>query len=227
MRINDDLSKPVIVHAARLDWVPSPAAGVSRRMLFRIGGEVARATSIVRYAAGSAFPRHTHTGGEEIFVLDGRFQDEHGDYPAGSYFRNPPGTSHVPAAKDGCTIFVRLWQHRDRDRKQLVRRPGEGEQAEPRAGASAATVLFDDGHEEVRVEDWKAGGHITVENSRGLEFLVLAGELLAGEERLEAQSWGRIPAGTKLEATVGTQAARIWMKDAPLLHRDVLALPEP
>ena len=45
MRLNDDLSKPVIVHAGRMDWVPSPAAGVDRRMLFRIGGEVARATS--------------------------------------------------------------------------------------------------------------------------------------------------------------------------------------
>ena len=66
MRINDDLSIPVIVHAARQDWVPSPAAGVDRRMLFRVGGEVARATSIVRYAPGSAFPRHTHHGGEEI-----------------------------------------------------------------------------------------------------------------------------------------------------------------
>jgi hypothetical protein len=55
MRLSDDLSLPVIVHGAELDWVPSPAAGVDRRMLFRIGGEVARATSIVRYAApGSA-----------------------------------------------------------------------------------------------------------------------------------------------------------------------------
>jgi anti-sigma factor ChrR (cupin superfamily) len=125
MRINDDMSQPVIVHAAKLDWVRSPAAGVDRRMLFRIGDEVARATSIVRYAPGSAFPRHIHTGGEEILVLDGTFQDEHGDYPAGCYFRNPPGTSHVPAAKDGCTIFVRLWQYREGDHAQIVRLPGE------------------------------------------------------------------------------------------------------
>src|ERR1043166_1754253 len=175
MRINEDLSKPVIVHAAKLDWVPSPSAGVDRRMLFRVGGEGARATSIVRYAPGSAFPRHTHGGGEEIFVLDGTFQDEHGDYPAGSYFRNPPGTSHVPAAKGGCTIFVRLWQYRDGDQAQIVRRPGEGEQVEPRAGASAATVLFDDGHEEVRLEDWKASETITIANTRGLEFFVVSG----------------------------------------------------
>ncbi len=69
MRINDDLSRPVIVHAARQDWVPSPAAGVDRRMLFRVGGEKARATSIVRYAPGSHFTRHGHPGGEEFLVL--------------------------------------------------------------------------------------------------------------------------------------------------------------
>ena len=112
MRINHDLIQPVRVQAAKLDWIPRPAVGVDRRMLFRIGGEVARATSIVRYAPGSAFPRHTHSGGEEIVVLEGTFQDEHGEYPAGSYFRNPPGTSHIPASEDGCIIFVRLWQFR-------------------------------------------------------------------------------------------------------------------
>jgi anti-sigma factor ChrR (cupin superfamily) len=225
MRINDDLSKPVIVHAAKLDWVPSPSAGVDRRMLFRIGGEVARATSIVRYAVGSAFPCHTHGGCEEVFVLDGTFQDEHGDYPAGSYFRNPPGTSHVPAAKDGCTIFVRLWQYRDGDQAQVVRQPGEGEEVEPRAGASAATVLFDDGHEEVRLEDWKAGETVTIANARGLEFFVLSGRVTMNGETLEAESWGRLPAGSGLTASVGREGARLWLKDAPLLHPDLIEFP--
>ncbi|MGH6805355.1 MAG: cupin domain-containing protein [Ensifer adhaerens] len=226
MRINDDLSKPVFVHAAKLDWVPSPAAGVDRRMLFRVGGEVARATSIVRYAPGSAFPRHTHSGGEEILVLEGVFQDEHGDYPAGSYFRNPPGTSHIPAAKEGCTIFVRLWQFRNGDQTQIVLQPGEGQQATPRTGASAATILFDDGREEVRLEDWQAGETITVANTRGLEFLVLSGGLTIRGEMLEPQSWGRLPAGTNLTATVGPNGARIWLKDAPLQHPDALQMAE-
>ncbi|WEX86568.1 cupin domain-containing protein [Sinorhizobium garamanticum] len=226
MRINDDLSKPVIVHGAKLDWVPSPAAGVDRRMLFRVGDEVARATSIVRYAPGSAFPRHIHSGGEEILVLEGVFQDEHGDYPAGSYFRNPPGSSHIPAAKEGCTIFVRLWQYREGDQTQIVCRPGEGQRATPRPGASAATILFDDGREEVRLEDWQADETVSVANTRGLEFLVLSGGLIIGGETLEPQSWGRLPAGTDLIAIIGPEGARIWLKDAPLMHPDVLQLPE-
>lgn len=225
MRINDDLSRPVIVQAARQEWVPSPAAGVERRMLFRIGDEVARATSVVRYAPGSAFPRHTHGGGEEILVLDGVFQDEHGDYPAGSYLRNPPGTSHVPASRPGCTIFVRLWQFRAGDDVQVVCRPGEGRNVTPRPGASAATVLFEDAHEEVRIEDWTAGARVMADNKRGLEFLVLAGELRIGDEQLDSQSWGRLPAGTHLDASVGPKGARIWMKSAPLLHPVVSQIP--
>jgi anti-sigma factor ChrR (cupin superfamily) len=226
VRINDNLAVPVIVHAARQEWVPSPAAGVDRRMLFRVGGEVARATSIVRYAPGSAFPRHTHHGGEEILVLDGVFQDEHGDYPAGSYFRNPPKTSHVPAAKEGCTIFVRLWQFRDADRVQVVRQAGEGQKIAPRAGARSAVVLFDDGHEAVRLEEWSPGASVTVDNHRGLEFLVVAGSLSSGEESLEPMSWGRLPAGTPLRATVGADGANIWIKDAPLQHLGVRELPD-
>ncbi|WP_299358608.1 cupin domain-containing protein [uncultured Paracoccus sp.] len=226
MRINEDLSRPVIVHAAGLDWIPSPAAGVDRKMLYREGDEVARATSIVRYAPGSAFPPHVHSGGEEILVLDGTFQDEHGDYPAGSYFRNPPGTAHTPAAADGCTIFVRLWQFREGDDAQIVRQPGEGDAAPLRDGANAARVLFEDAAEQVSIEEWEPSASVTVPNERGLEFLVLAGSLAAEDEKLVAQSWGRLPAGKALRAAVDPEGARIWMKQAPLQHADVLQMPE-
>jgi anti-sigma factor ChrR (cupin superfamily) len=215
MRINDDMTKPVRVRSSELPWVPSPAAGVDRRMLFRIGGEVARATSIVRYAPASAFPRHTHEGGEEILVLEGTFQDEHGDYPAGTYFRNPPGTSHVPAAKDGCTIFVRLWQYRKGDDFQMVRKPGE---------AGSGDVLFDDGHERVTLQQFEEG-EFMIDNSRGLEFLVVSGSIRLGGEGLDAQSWGRLPSGTAFEALVAPGGTTLWIKDAPLLHPDILELP--
>jgi anti-sigma factor ChrR (cupin superfamily) len=225
MRINADLSKPVVVHASGLDWVPSPAAGVDRKMLYREGGEVARATSIVRYASGSSFPPHTHSGGEEILVLAGTFQDEHGDYPAGAYFRNPPGTSHSPAAAEGCTIFVRLWQFREGDDVQLVRLPGEGEPSPLREGVTATRVLFDDGAERVLIENWRPGASVEVRNDRGLELLVIAGALDTGGERFSAQSWYRAPAGTPIRAKVGAEGASVWIKDARLQHPNVLQMP--
>jgi anti-sigma factor ChrR (cupin superfamily) len=116
MELNADFSQRVAVHAAQLPWVPSPIAGVDRRMLDRIGDEVARATSVVRYAPASRFSAHTHGGGEEFLVLDGVFQDEHGDYPAGSYVRNPPSSRHTPGSASGCVLFVKLWQFDLKDR---------------------------------------------------------------------------------------------------------------
>lgn len=108
MKINADYDQRVLVHSDDLDWVASPMVGVDRRALDRVGGEVARATSIVRYAPGSQFSPHVHTGGEELLVLDGIFEDEHGDFPVGSYIRNPPQSSHTPGSQLGCVIFVKL-----------------------------------------------------------------------------------------------------------------------
>lgn len=108
MKLNADLSLRAVMRSRGLDWVSSPTPGVDRKMLERDGGEVARATSIVRYAAGSRFPAHTHGGGEEILVLDGLFEDEYGVHPAGTYIKNPVGSTHAPASGPGCELFVKL-----------------------------------------------------------------------------------------------------------------------
>ncbi len=119
LRINADFGVPVVVDTHKADWISSPSSGVERIMLDRIGGEVARATSIVRFQPGSKFPMHTHNGGEEFIVLEGVFSDEHGDFGPGFYMRNPVGTSHTPFTEEGCTIFVKLWQFQDGDREPV------------------------------------------------------------------------------------------------------------
>ncbi|TBX18677.1 cupin domain-containing protein [Nioella sediminis] len=119
MKLNADFSKRVVIRPDDYDWVDSPASGVQRMMLDRIGEEVARATTIVRFAPNSQFDPHTHGGGEEFLVLEGVFSDEHGDYPAGSYVRNPIGTSHRPhIGPEGCTILVKLCQFSETDTDQ-------------------------------------------------------------------------------------------------------------
>jgi len=110
MLINADYTQRIVLNHHDLPWVTSPESGVERRMLDRMGDEVARATSIVRYQPGARFTSHTHDLGEEILVLDGVFSDDTGDYPAGTYLMNPPGSSHAPFSKTGCTLFVKLRQ---------------------------------------------------------------------------------------------------------------------
>jgi len=121
LRLHDDFGQQERVLPADHAWVASPMAGVDRMMLDRIGGEVSRATSLVRYAPNSAFSAHRHDGGEEFLVLEGVFSDEHGDYPAGHYVRNPIGTSHTPRiGPEGALIFVKLHQFQPDDRQRLV-----------------------------------------------------------------------------------------------------------
>ncbi len=213
MEINANFDKRVVVHAATLPWVASPMPGVERRMLDRIGGEVSRATTIVRYAPESKFSPHVHTGGEEFVVLDGVFQDEHGDFPAGSYIRNPPESRHTPGSARGCTIFVKLWQFDPADRTHvrtdmntldLMRTPD-------RPGVSMAP-LFEDKRETVRLEQWDAGAQVKFELPDGGEFLVLQGDFQDGSDSLHAQSWLRVPKGGRLDATAGAIGARVWVK---------------
>jgi anti-sigma factor ChrR (cupin superfamily) len=111
MRFNADFGKRIVIRPNNYQWVKSPVPGVERMMLDRIGDEIARATSLVQYTPNSQFSAHSHPGGEELLVLQGSFADEYGEYTAGSYLRNPIGSSHSPVIGDqGCTIFVKLGQ---------------------------------------------------------------------------------------------------------------------
>ncbi|MEM1162512.1 MAG: cupin domain-containing protein [Pseudomonadota bacterium] len=212
MELNADFSQRVAVHGAQLDWIKSPMAGVDRRMLDRIGGEVARATTIVRYAPDSHFSAHTHTGGEEFLVLEGVFQDEHGDFPAGSYIRNPPETSHTPGSDDGCTIFVKLWQFHMGDRNQVRIDTNTREfTATDRAGVETM-ALFSDDRETVVMERWAPGATVHLDAPGGMEVLVLDGGFDEAGEAFAPQSWLRLPKGGAGQATAGPDGAKVWIK---------------
>ncbi|NOD63623.1 MULTISPECIES: cupin domain-containing protein [unclassified Ruegeria] len=206
MRINADFTKRVAVHFDQTEWIASPAAGVERKMLDRIGEEVARATTIVRFAPGSAFSAHTHDGGEEYLVLDGVFQDETGDFPVGSYVRNPPTSSHTPSAAQGATILVKLHQFDPQDRTE-VHKSVNGE---------ADLHLFKDDHEDVHVQSWAAGDKIELDAGEGMEIFVIAGGFSEGGEHFAKWDWLRLPPGTRTQAIAGPDGARVWTKSGHL-----------
>jgi len=216
MELNADFSKRVLVHSQNEPWRASPMPGVDRRMLDRIGDEVARATSIVRYAPGSKFSAHTHTGGEEFIVLDGTFQDEHGDCPTGTYVRNPPTTSHTPGSDDGCTIFVKLWQFDPEDRNQF-RKDMAAELRRDTHGVFAAELHRDD-REVVTYYEARLGSPISIEADGGIELLMLGGSLEESGDLLTEGAWLRLPEGDHLNATVGSEGARFWVKTGHLKY---------
>jgi hypothetical protein len=183
-------------------------------MLDRIGGEVARATTIVRYAPGSRFSEHTHTGGEEFIVLSGVFQDEHGDFPEGTYVRNPPTTAHTPGSEAGCIIFVKLWQF-DMDDRNQFRKTMADELAAPTDGVATAELHRDD-REIVTYSHLDAGATLENGESDGLEMLVIDGTVTEGGETLGKGAWLRLPEGAKLSAKAGPDGAKLWIKTGHL-----------
>lgn len=120
MKLHSDFKIKVTVNTESVPWGASPVKDVDRKMLERDGDEVARATSLVRYAPNSRFTTHQHDLGEEFFVLDGVFQDEFGQYPAGTYVKNPTGSSHTPFTETGCTLFVKLRYQDPSDDERVV-----------------------------------------------------------------------------------------------------------
>lgn len=197
MRINADLDQRAVVNTAELPWTDSPEAGVQRRMLERDGEEVARATTIVRFAPNSRFAAHTHGAGEEFLVLDGVFSDETGDFGPGTYVRNPPGSRHTPRSDPGCTLFVKLRQM-DPDDRASVRidttradwRPGE-------ADGVQVMPLFERAPEQVMLERFAPGARgARREHPGGKEILVLEGTLEDEAGRYPAGTWLRLPPGS-------------------------------
>jgi len=219
MEINADFDQRVVIHTPTLPWLDSPMKGVRRRMLDRVGDEVARATSVVQYAPGSRFSPHVHHGGEEFIVLEGVFQDEHGDYPAGTYVRNPPQSKHTPASGEGCVIFVKLWQFEMNDRTTVRI---DINAVEPDANLSRpgieALPLFENHEETVQAQNWSPGAEIYLDTSGGAELYVLNGDLWESSDHLLPGSWLRTPANSAINAVAGEQGARVWIKSGHLRY---------
>ncbi|MBH0055361.1 cupin domain-containing protein [Pseudoalteromonas sp. SWXJZ94C] len=217
MKIAADFSKRVVVHSETLAWVASPMAGVDRRALDRVGDEVARATTIVRYAPGSEFSPHTHTGGEEFVVLEGVFQDEHGDFPAGSYIRNPPESKHKPGSKNGCIIFVKLWQFQPDDRTHVrLQTDLMQSAAHPNFKNVAVTPLYKDTFEEVSLLLFKPNADMVINAQGGAELLVLEGSLDEQADTLVKNSWLRVPINSTVNVKAGNNGAKVWLKTGHL-----------
>jgi anti-sigma factor ChrR (cupin superfamily) len=220
MKIAADFSQREIAHSATMPWVDSPMPGVARRPLDRVGDEVARATTVVRYAPGSHFSPHLHAGGEEFIVLEGVFQDEHGDYPTGSYVRNPPQSSHTPGSEAGCVILVKLWQFQPEDRTPVRLNMNEILPS-PTADETGVSVnsLFKDKHEQVSVIEIQPHTKMKLVPEGGAEVFVLQGSVKEQQDLLVKHSWLRTPVGYPLTLTTAELGAKIWIKTGHL--RDV------
>ena len=224
MHINADFSRPAIVEPDQYHWVTSPQSGVERVMLDRVGEELARATSIVRYAPNSCFPSHQHPGGEEILVLSGTFSEGSEHYPAGWYLRNPPGSSHRPSSSNGAIIFVKLQQMPPLEQGR-VRINTRDPSAWLCQGKRKTCPLFADASETVCLQTLPPHEALFDKAPQGAELLVLAGEIVIANRPYPCGSWMRLPAGAIPPMTAGAAGATLYLKTGHLAAATVKARP--
>lgn len=209
--LNLDYACAVTLDTERLPWQPSPAAGVWRKPLAREEAERGHATSVVRFDAGARFAAHGHPGGEEILVLDGCFSDETGDFPAGTYFRNPPGFSHAPFTRDGCVLFVKLHQFQDDDRSRVAIDTGLGRWESSMPGVEVLW-LHRHGDESVLMVRSAAGvPGIAHAHPGGEEIFVVQGVLEDEDGRYGPGTWLRRPRGSH-HCPVSREPTLLWVK---------------
>ncbi len=216
MYLNADFSRKVVIRPQDREWVASPAAGVERMMLDRIGGEVARATSLVRFAPHSFFDAHRHDGGEEFLVLEGVFSDESGDYPAGSYVRNPIGTAHKPHTGPGCTIFVKLHQFAEDDRAQFSIDTRRAEFRPGMVEGLSVLPLHEARNESVALVRWAPGTRFEPHRHwGGEEIFVLEGTFADEHGSYPEGTWLRSPHLSQ-HAPYSEEGCLIWVKTGHL-----------
>ncbi|WP_239090231.1 cupin domain-containing protein [Marinomonas ostreistagni] len=204
-----DFSKAVAIQCDGLNWQPSPMPGVERKPLAREDAERGHATSIVRYAKGSVFRPHPHPRGEEILVLEGTFCDESGAFPAGTYFRNPPGSSHAPFSPDGCVLFVKLHQFQELDAQHVVR-TFDSLLDLPKNVAHRLHHYQSETADLIKLDDASALAQCFL-NASATEILVIQGELTLAEETYSSLSWLRVPAIDWSDVVVNSDTV-LWVK---------------
>lgn len=219
MKLNADFSQRVVLTPEAFQWVDAPVSGVERMMLDRIGDEVARATSLVRYQPNSDFPVHTHGGGEEILVLEGEFADEHGAYPAGTYLRNPIGTSHAPkVGNQGALIFVKLHQFSQDDTDQKIISSDSAEWHQGLVDGLKVLPLHDFEGEHVALVRWAPNTQFNKHSHfGGEEILVLEGTFFDEHGEYPKGSWIRNPHLSKHTPYTKEDGALIYVKVGHLM----------
>jgi len=214
--LNMQLDKTVVINTAEMEWEASPMKGVWRKPLAREATEHGHTTSVVRYDANSHFSSHPHPKGEEILVLNGVFSDENGDYSAGTYIRNPPGSSHSPFSEQGCDLLVKLDQFDPRDDISLridtsstAWLPGEND--------VRVMPLYYFDTEMVALYKWPAGARYEPhQHFGGEEIFVLSGTLCDEYGEYPAGTWMRNPHNSEHYPYV-EQETIIWIKTGHLL----------
>jgi anti-sigma factor ChrR (cupin superfamily) len=198
--VNDDPNAVVIVDTNALEWEKTEHRGVTKKVLERVVDPVkGRETALLRFEPGATMPTETLDRRMEIFVVDGVYSDEHGDYAQHSFIRNQPGFRHTPSSKGGCTLYVK-WRVpiRSEEKERLVIDSRTAKWTPfPHRGADVLHLYRDKhGIETARIGNVHPEKRIpTHDHAMGEETLMLKGCLKDEQNAYTPGIWFRMPIG--------------------------------
>ena len=149
-------------------------------------------------------------------MLDGVFSDDTGDFPTGTYVRNPPGTSHAPRSENGCRILVKLRQFDLQDLTPVVI-DTTAETGWQDCGDSVKRLpLHEFGTEKVEMLRLDAGAPFELDGGDGgAELLIISGEVECEGRLLGREAWLRLPRNATAILSA-REATTMWLKTGHL-----------
>ena len=217
--LNQNFHEKVVMQSSQ--FVSSPCDGVIRTLLERSeDSEYAISTTLVEFQPDSRFDEHIHDHGEELFVLEGTFSDEYGDYPEGTYIRNPNGTKHSPFSKKGCKLFVKLRQFDNKDDKRIIINTNKQSWLPGLVKGLEVMPLHNFEHENTALVKWDKNTQFNFhQHFGGEEILVLNGTFYDEFGSYPKLTWIRNPHMSKHTPYTLDDGALIFVKTGHLLSR--------
>ena len=103
--MNDNYDKRALILTNELMWEKTPINGILKKLLSKKENEE---TSLIKIDKNSKLSDESKTNSIEIFVLEGTYINEFGEFNSGTYLRLPKEDESFVKSIDGCTIFRKI-----------------------------------------------------------------------------------------------------------------------
>lgn len=100
-------------------WQPGKVPQIQVQLLYQQQGFVEEVW-IERWQPGTQLANVVESKIKEIFIIEGSWSDELGQYPIHSWLRYPPNQPYSPVSTDGCLIYVKTYPVLDESSRFIV-----------------------------------------------------------------------------------------------------------
>ncbi len=100
----------VSINSAEIPWERSDEHPETLRKVLRLGPDARPRAVLLKLDPGFEMEAHSHDRVENNYVLEGMFESQGREYPAGSFRRVPRLAVHGPIRSRGGAVVLVLWE---------------------------------------------------------------------------------------------------------------------